>query len=365
MYGQGYNSDVARRMMYGSYRTLQKMDEDVESRVVSEGDSVSKSVEAQLFEMRKERQRIFDERSALNKVVRDRARQEELNDIISSAIMNNKTLPLLCHDGKQLTTNTSGENDLLVSLNDIHYGANVDNYWCCYNSTVCSQMIERYVEKIIAIGALHRSENCIIWANGDMISGNIHYQIAVSNNENLIEQVIGVSELIAQFIDALRPHFSNVKFVSVAGNHSRVDQKDKSLLGERLDDLIGWYLKARMACCDDVQIEFGARIDPTMYLINVRGKNYVGVHGDYDPTPAHIQTLQAMAECPVYAVLLGHKHHNKQETVQGIRTIMSGSFLGMDDFCVQRRIYGRPEQLVCVCDSSGIVCSYDIDLSTK
>jgi hypothetical protein len=50
--------------------------------------------------------------------------------------------------------------------------------------------------------------------------------------------------------------------------------------------------------------------------------------------------------------------------VQGVKTIMSGSFLGMDDYCVQKRIYGQAEQMVCVCDEHGIRCSYPVPLHT-
>lgn len=64
-----------------------------------------------------------------------------------------------------------------------------------------------------------------------------------------------------------------------------------------------------------------------------------------------------------YAVLSGHLHHCKIDDVQGIRTIMAGSFLGMDDYCVQKRIYGRPEQMVCVCDETGVRCSYNVSLN--
>lgn len=69
-----------------------------------------------------------------------------------------------------------------------------------------------------------------------------------------------------------------------------------------------------------------------------------------------------MARRPLYAVLSGHKHHNMCDEVQGVKTVMAGSFLGVDDFCIQKRIYGKPEQMVCVCDDSGIVCHYDIEL---
>ena len=117
--------------------------------------------------------------------------------------------------------------------------------------------------------------------------------------------------------------------------------------------------------CKNVTIGYGEKIDATMYIMNVRGKNYVGVHGDYEPTPQKIQTLQAMAKRPVYAVLLGHLHHNVTDNVQGILTIMAGSFLGMDDYCVSKRIYSEPEQMVCVCDAEGVRCSYNIKLATN
>ena len=104
------------------------------------------------------------------------------------------------------------------------------------------------------------------------------------------------------------------------------------------------------------------KIDSTMYLINIRGKMYCGVHGDFDGSAGKVQTLQTMARVPLYAVLSGHLHHNKIDEVQGVKTVMAGSFLGMDDYCVQKRIFGKAEQLVCVCDTDGIRCSYGIPL---
>lgn len=362
LYGTEYNSHSARKMMYGSCRTLQLLDEERNAQMKqSTPQSAMDELDAKRIELQKATQRFYDQRNAFNKEIRERARQEELNDVITRAIQSGR-LPTLSPAAEAVHIAQS-DNDLLVSLNDIHFGAQVDNYWCKYNSKICSAMMEKYICEIISIAKTHGSKNLIIWANGDLISGNIHYQISVSNNENVIEQVTGVSELIASFIATLSQHFTSVKYVSVAGNHSRLDIKDKALINERLDDLVEWYLKARLQNFRNVEIGYGQRIDSTMYVVNVWGKNYVGVHGDYDPSPQHIQALQTMVGIPVYAVLMGHKHHNAIGNVQGIKTIMAGSFLGMDDYCIQKRIYGRPEQMVCVCDASGIRCSYDIDLA--
>lgn len=355
IYGQAYSSDVARRMMYGSRKTLELMDSERVS--VSDG-SILSDIDAQIIELRKERQKFYDQRSAFTKAVRERSRQEELNEIIIQAVQGGE-LPRLDYQPHQIIHT---DNDLLVSLNDIHYGANVNNAWNTYNSDICKNMMRTYLDRVIAIGQMHQSENCVVWMNGDAISGNIHYSIAVTNKENVIEQVMGVSELVSEFLAELSKHFARVYFVSVAGNHSRINpNKDSTLSSERLDDLIEWYIKARLQNFDNVYFECN-KIDNTMYTINVRGKTYCGIHGDYDNSASNVQTLQTMVGAPVYAILSGHLHHNKVDNIQGIKTVMAGSFMGMDDYCVQKRIYGKPEQMVCVCTQDGILCHYDISL---
>lgn len=356
-YGKPYSSDVARRMFYGSKYTLDLIAAE-KAGSIDDTDILSE-LDEKMIELRKERQKFYDQRNAFNKVVRDRSRQEELNEIIVDAI-HNGDLPQLNYT-KNIVE--SGNNDLLVSLNDLHYGAVHSNYWGEYNSSIARDMIARYLDRIIKIAETHQSENCIVWENGDAISGAIHRSIQITNKENVIEQIMGASELIAEFIAELSKHFKKVKFVSVSGNHSRIDpNKDNSLVDERLDDLIEWYVSARLQNFDNVEIGAGEKIDATMYSIDIRGKNYVGVHGDFDGSASKVQSLQTMVGRPVYAVLSGHMHHNKVDEVQGVKTIMAGSFLGMDDYCVQKRIYGKPEQMVCVCDEYGVVCHYDIAL---
>ena len=360
LFGEGncFNSSEVRKRMYGMKAIIDAIEREGEEAIRST-DKLSE-YDRKKIEFQVERQKFFDQRNAFNKLVRERSRQEELNEILVAAIQSGNLLQLNYEYHEVIPS----DNDLLVSLNDIHYGATVNNYWNTYNSDICREMMRRYLDNVIQIAHTHGSENCVVWANGDEISGNIHKSIAVTNKENVIEQVKGVSELISEFIAELSKHFATVTFVSVAGNHSRLDpNKDNALVSERLDDLVEWYLAARLQNFDNVIIGGGEKVDETMYLIDVRGKTYCGVHGDFDGSASKIQALQTMARKPLYAVLSGHLHHCKTDDVQGIRTIMAGSFLGMDDYCVQKRIYGRPEQMVCVCDETGVRCSYNVGLN--
>lgn len=359
LFGEGncFSASEVRKRMYGMKAIIEAIERDGEESI-RDADTLS-ALDAKKIELQMERQKFYDQRNAFNRLIRERSRQEELNEILVEAVKSGN-LPQLHYERFDIAPS---DNDLLVSLNDIHYGANVSNFWNTYNSDVCREMMCRYLDRIISIGETHRSENCIVWANGDEISGNIHQSIAVTNKENVIEQIKGVSELIAEFLAELSQHFNNVTFVSVAGNHSRIEpNKDRALISERLDDLVEWYLGARLQNFENVTIGGGEKIDHTIYLVDVRGQTYCGVHGDFDGSASKVQALQAMAGRPIYAVLSGHLHHNKIDKVQGVKTIMAGSFLGMDDYCVQKRIVGRAEQMVCVCDENGVRCSYGIPL---
>lgn len=143
IYGKEYSTDVARRMMYGSKRTLDLMGDGAE-RAIASGDILSELDEKKI-ELQKEKQKFFDQRAALNKLIRERARQEELNEILTAAVMSGD-LPRLNYTPCPVVPS---DNDLLVSLNDIHYGAVVNNYWNKYNSDICKDMMRNYLDRII------------------------------------------------------------------------------------------------------------------------------------------------------------------------------------------------------------------------
>lgn len=357
VYGQPYSNDVARRMMYGSCKTLQLLDSDRLDEIADQ--EILSDLDMRTIELQKEQQRLRDQRAAYNRLIRSEARRDEMMEIIKDAV-HSGDLPAL--EQRRCYTEDADENTLLVSMNDIHYGASYENHWGIYNSMVFEKQLQYYLDRVLEIQKTHKSKRCIVWANGDLISGFIHKSIQVSNKENCIQQVMGVAELLSCFLAKLSEHFEYVGFTSVAGNHSRLEKADDASINERLDDLVEWYLVARLQDFGNVTVGASAKIDSTMFILNVHGLNYIGVHGDYDTSTDKIQSLRAFAGRPVYAILMGHMHHNKTDSVSGIKTFMAGSFLGMDEYAISRRLYGKPEQLVLVCDQYGVRCQYDISL---
>ena len=359
VYGQEYSADVARRMMYGSAKTIQLLESEPAGRTTDT--ALIDELELKKIELQKERQRFFDQRTEYNRMLREQAREDELRDILERTIAAGN-LPVLEYEPFEPFT---GDSSLLVFVNDLHYGASYKNHWGEYNSDICKCMLRNYLNEIVNIANTHCAQDCYVICNGDNVAGNIHLSIRLTNKENIIEQVTGVAELLSEFVAELSAYFSNVYFTSVAGNHSRLDTKDDALLSERLDDIVEWYMKARLQNFENVEVGYGDRIDPTMFLIGVRGKKMLGVHGDFDPSIANVTNLQAMVGEPLHAVLLGHRHYNMTTNVQGIKIIQSGSFLGTDDYCITKRLHGKPSQIVSVVTDDGIVCNYDVELSTS
>ena len=314
-----------------------------------------------LYELENATQKYRDARASCMEAYRTRTRLEELKECIMEAAA---ALPhqMKGYTGcKSAPVASNDDSKILISLTDIHYGIEINNAWNTYNPEICAARLGDYLERIKEIRSRHGSAGAVVWINGDLISGSIHKRISLANKENVTKQIIGVSELIARFLTDLVDEcgFETVEVASVAGNHSRLDKKDDAPSDERLDDLVEWWLRPRLKEYQEITFDDYLKLDTSLYTINVCGKTYAGVHGDYDPASNLSRLYDLLGQKP-YAVLSGHMHHNKVETIQGVEFVMAGSLSGMDDYCVSKRILSYPQQMVCVCNSNGIVCTYPI-----
>ena len=85
LFGEGncFNSSEVRKRMYGMRTIIEAIERDGEDAVCDE-EQLS-ALETRRIELLKERQKFFDQRNAFNKLIRERSRQEELNEILVEA----------------------------------------------------------------------------------------------------------------------------------------------------------------------------------------------------------------------------------------------------------------------------------------
>lgn len=320
-------------------------------------DKLLQEITDKKLELQKEKYKIFDQRNALNKIIRDSARWEEIKELLAITIKESN-LPNFDYKHNKIE---QSDNDLLVFLNDIHYGLELHNYFNDYSPEIFIDRLKQYLNEIISVKQLHKSENCYVFIGGDIISGSIHPSIQFANTENIIQQIQNVSEYICNFINELYPHFKTVYINLVPGNHSRLEKnKKESIKDERLDLLISWYMKGRLQNLDNV-VFINNKIDNTISDFEIRGKLYYGIHGDFDTPKNAVNNLTLMLGEKPYAILTAHMHHNSFDNIQGVKVVMSGTFSGVDDYCIEKRLIGNPAQWICVCTDKGIKSAYDVE----
>lgn len=343
------------------YQAAKKFYDEIFSQQGNE--DFKKEQEEILREIKKEKIKLRDERTESNRGIRIEARVEDKLDYFEKIIANQGKVdyePLKLAERELIKTKS--DNDLVIMLSDLHIGQTFASAWGRYNLEVAKDRMNQYLNKIIEIKDRHNSENCFVTLQGDMISNSIHKTIAITNRENVIEQVISASEMITAFLAELSKIFNNVTVASVVGNHSRIDKKEDALKDERLDTLIEWYAKSKLENFEN--IEFIDPYDNTFNCFVVRNKHYFIVHGDYDKFDmAGVAKLSMMAGYFPYCILFGHRHFPATTEINGIKLVQSGSFPGAgDDHTIELRLSGKPSQTVLVCNEDGIECNYTVEL---
>ena len=323
--------------------------------------SKKKELDEKLHDIRKEKQKLFDERTALNKTLRETARIEE--DLSKLEILikekSSITLPPISDYVD------SSDTDLFICLSDFHLGIDTDTYFGKYNSNIAADRLSQYLSKIVEIQKLHKSENAYVGLLGDILNGEIHFTTQLENRENVTEQIQKSAELISAFIYELSKYFKTVYINGVAGNHSRTSFKDQVLRGNRLDNLIPWYMKAKLNHLPNVIFIDGENYDATIATCVIRGNEYLLVHGDWDSySEIGVSKLVMMLNFKPKGIFYGHLHRCSYDDIANVKIVRSGSFSGTtDDYTISKRLIGKPSQMVCVIDNDGIKACYPVQLN--
>ena len=305
---------------------------------------VTSSASKELVEIKKATIKMRDERNELNKKYRELSRAEKLIDIFKEHITQN----IGCTFKKKETPRIQSNNDMVVLLSDVHYGIDINNSHNVYNPEVAKSRLEHYLAEIVNIQQMHKSENCYLILGGDLISGTIHSKIRLENIENVVDQIKNVSVLLENFIEQLSSVFFNVHVYETPGNHSRLfPNKDENQKGELLDKLIPHYLKASLRNLQNVHIHQN-KIDDEICTFMIRGKTLAGIHGDKDTMNTAPANMRNLLGYKPDIIVMAHRHFDATMTIDQTTVIQNGSLSGMDNYTVERRLVGYPEQTVFV-----------------
>ena len=309
-----------------------------------------------LRDVEKQRIRAKDERVSYNRTLKEVAHWDSMLELMKDTIQR--------ADPIRLSSRTKRSRQCVYAmLSDIHYGIAFQSSCGTYNSDVAKERVMRYAEEIIHIGEMNHANICYLSLMGDMISGNIHTVIRIENRENVVEQVVGVSELVAAFIYRLACCFDEVHVNAVDGNHSRVElHDDEAMRADKLDSIVPWYCKVKLENCDNVFFHEND-IDATVASFEIAGRMYCAVHGDYDKDlKLAAQRIERLIRRKVDYMLAGHMHV-PDVRIEDIGCIRNGSVCGSgDEYTMKKRLFAPPQQLCMLVSDRGVEALYPINL---
>ena len=349
-----YTSSAYRK----AYQYWSLMNDAIKNCIGDDNDT-AKELMVQKRELERAKIQFRDERNAWQRQNYADARVEQKLDYLESVIEDNGKRKF--NISYSPIAEIKDDKVMIVCLSDLHIGADYDSIWGKYNSKIAQERMTEYLSEVVDIGIRHKITDVVVLGIGDLISGNIHRSIQVTNREDVIEQIMLASEMITKFIAELCNHFK-VGYVDVGGNHSRIAKKDDALKDERLDRIIGWYVSKALSHVDN--FEYISNVDTTLGVVDVLNQKIWVVHGDYDNfSKGGLSNLVLAMGYKPAAIFTGHMHSAAMDDIADVKFIRSGSFGGSgDDYTVEKRLTGKPSQTVAIFGNDGVECIYPVRL---
>ena len=311
-------------------------------------------VMVQKRELERAKIQFRDERNAWQRQNYNSARVEQKLDYLEKVITESNPTDLQISLRENNAKKTA-----IITCSDWHIGECFDNEWGCYNSDIARERITEYASKAIQRCILEGVSNVIIAGCGDLCSGNIHAAIAVTNRENVIEQIMLASEYMLGFVKAFVDKGFVVTFTNIAGNHSRISRKDEAVKDERLDNLVGWFVSTHLASYPNFR--YVKPQDTTLAEID----GFWFVHGDNDGfSKAGLSSLVLAKGYKPAAIFSGHLHTFAIDDCYDVKMCRGGSLCGSgNDYTIEKRLKGKPTQLMAIAEDGEVCQFYNITLN--
>lgn len=353
------NTEYTESKFRKSYQAFQKMFLANQSKFLD--------IESQLNELKEERLalekqkiQVRDERNELKRIIREEARKESFKDQIIRNIKEYQSCPLNYDNSKKFTGVLKSDNDLIVSLMDVHCGIEIENYFNTFNHKVLRNRLNQYLDKIFEIQLRHGSENAHVILS-ELINGLIHTELRIESNQDVLQQFLTVIDCIAQFLTELSYHFNLVYVYICPGNHSRITtKKEDSLKGENIDHLALPFLEAKLQNFENIICNYN-EIEESIAMFSVRNNVIMASHGDKDEPSNVVQKFTLLFGIRPALIYLGHRHKNGMSTVYATKVIESGTLSGTDNFALDHRLNTKPSQSVSVITEKGLDCLYNVE----
>jgi hypothetical protein len=255
---------------------------------------------------------------------------------------------------------------LVLMLSDLHLDevvlpAEVDDL-NAYNREIARLRLRKTIDNTVKVSRHYlagmKYDGCVLLLGGDIFSGDIHEELAETNEDTMLGSLLYWAQEIGAAIDVLASEFRKVHVAAVAGNHGRMTRKPRMKLRARtnFDWLLAKMLERHFT--GDKRITFDVP-ESSDVLVTIYDSHHLLTHGDqahggggiggiYPP----IMRLRARKAQRYLAtglsfdtLWLGHWH----QYLPSPSLIVNGSMKGLDEYAFVNNFgYEPPQQALAV-----------------
>ena len=305
-------------------------------------------IQDEKLELQKEKLKFRDQKREFNNKLRRLARLEHLEDYLKE--VTEELEPVSLPVEQQQENNGS---EAMVVLSDWHLGMVIDSQFNKFNEDIARYRINKVKQKTLDKVNKENIQTLHIANLGDLIHGSIHVSTKIQSEEDVIQQVIRVSEYLKDFIGTFLELGIDVKYYNIVGNHGRTESNKKDISGIEenfeklvltiLDSTFGRYLNYNSIGCKDGLIN-----------VQIKNKDIILAHGDYDKGNGVIAKLPQLYGKVFDYVITGHLHRESIRDYGKTTHITNGSLCGSDDYAIQMRLGGKPSQKILIFTDEGL-----------
>lgn len=177
---------------------------------------------------------------------------------------------------------------IVLFLSDLHWGERISleamDGLNSYDLTIARSRIARYFQTVAELATRHWSgpapARLILILGGDLVSGEIHAELAKTNEAKALPAVKDLATHLAEGVALLRRSLAcPIDVVSLAGNHGRSTLKpeSKETVETSYDTLVSDFLEMSLRGRDGIAFWVPASVDA---VFSVYGWRVLATHGD-------------------------------------------------------------------------------------
>lgn len=353
-----YRKDFASYVKWKQY-ILNQLDEN----------ELIKDIEDKTLILKKERVKLQSEKVEYNKLLREHARAELLDEKIIESVANRPTIVVPDIYIKK----NNAKRDILFPICDAHDGVEFKLLgWDGevlneYSPEILEKRMWTLLEEFIRINDDQKINHVTLPNLGDSVDGVLRMSQLMSLRLGVTDSAIHFGEFMSQWLNELSK-YCIVDYYSIFGNHDQL-----RLLSGKRDEFPHENAQKWITTLIDANLKGNQRVNihnckEFMYL-DMLGTKVLGVHGENEKNLENsIKDYSLTYNKPIDLLISAHLHHAHEKTIgmNGIRDIeyvQSPAIIGIDDYSLKlKKTSNAGAKIMIIEEEKGRTQTYNIRL---